>query len=80
MNFLLIKLLKAKPNIVHLISMIPIIINFSSLFVKSGYCATLQAWGFYLLKGIKGFILRTDYQFFECFLILKNYNCCTKQR
>ena len=73
--FLLIKIIKkAKPNIVHLISMRPIIIGiFSSLFVKSGYCATFTGMGFLFIKeGIKGFILRNFFiNFLNVFLILK---------
>jgi glycosyltransferase involved in cell wall biosynthesis len=51
---------KTNPDIVHLISMRPIILGMiASLFVKSNFCATFTGMGFLFIKrGLKGIILR----------------------
>ncbi len=66
---------KVKPQIVHLISMRPIIIGtIASLFVKSKFCATFTGMGFiFINKGLRGYVLRKlIINYLKIFTIFKN--------
>ena len=65
---------KIKPNIIHFISMRPIITGFlASLIIKSKFCATFTGMGFlFIRKGLVGFFLRLIIiNFIKFFLLFK---------